>query len=51
MVVTLLLKVGKRKPEESGYFMRVRAKLGNPEVAAPADVQAHTKLAEKYIAS
>jgi len=51
VVLSLLLRVGKKKPEESEYFMSVHARLGNPEVLVPVDVHAHAKLAEDYIAS
>lgn len=50
VVLTLLLKAdGKRRPEESVYFTRIRTALGAPPITVPVELEAHKALALEYV--
>ena len=50
VVLTLVLKSDiKKKPEEHGYFSRIRALIGAPPIVVPVDLESHRKLALEYI--
>jgi hypothetical protein len=50
VVLTLVLKADvKKKPEEHGYFSKIRTQLGAPPIVVPSDIEAHKRLALEYL--